>query len=119
MKAKENIEKKLPGVSILVATKNQEKGIAECVQACLELDYPKEKLEVIAVDDDSSDGTKKVLESFGSSVKVCSEGFGRIGKLNSAFEKARFDFVCVSAGDIIFARDFLKTIMKFFTQENI
>jgi chlorobactene glucosyltransferase len=50
----------LPLVSILVPARNEEKCIEGCLQSLLELDYP--AFEVIALDDQSSDGTLSMLE---------------------------------------------------------
>jgi chlorobactene glucosyltransferase len=49
-----------PAVSILVPARNEEKRIAGCIQSLLEQDYP--SYEVIALDDQSSDGTLAILE---------------------------------------------------------
>ena len=50
-------EKPLPGVSIIVTTFNSEPTIDECLRSILELDYPKQLLEVIVVDGGSTDAT--------------------------------------------------------------
>jgi chlorobactene glucosyltransferase len=50
----------LPSVSILVPARNEEKCIEGCIQSLVELDYP--AFEVIALDDQSSDGTLSILE---------------------------------------------------------
>jgi len=50
----------LPSVSILVPARNEEKCIEGCIQSLLSIDYP--AFEVIALDDQSSDGTLSILE---------------------------------------------------------
>ena len=49
-----------PTVSILVPARNEERSVGGCVQSLLEQDYP--SFEVIALDDQSSDGTYSILE---------------------------------------------------------
>ena len=49
-----------PTVSILVPARNEERSLSECIQSLLEQDYP--SFEVIALDDQSSDGTYAILE---------------------------------------------------------
>lgn len=53
----------LPMVTILIAARNEEECIMDCVQSCLNQNYPASKLEVIVVDDQSEDDTYDLLES--------------------------------------------------------
>ncbi len=50
-----------PTVSILVSGKNEEAAFATCIQSLINLDYPKEKLEIWLVDDQSTDSTAEVI----------------------------------------------------------
>jgi len=50
-------------VTILIAARNEEECIMDCVQSCLNQNYPASKLEVIVVDDQSEDDTYDLLES--------------------------------------------------------
>ena len=49
-----------PEVSILVPARDEERGIARCVESLLAQDYP--SFEVIVLDDQSSDATREILE---------------------------------------------------------
>ncbi len=51
-----------PSVTIIVAAKNEEAHIAETVRHCFAARYPKEQLEVLVVDDGSTDKTWDVLQ---------------------------------------------------------
>src|SRR5258706_10177815 len=53
-----------PTVSIIVAARNEELYIAECIASLTQLDYPIGKLELIVVNDGSSDRTKEIAEAF-------------------------------------------------------
>jgi len=53
----------LPLVSVIVPCRNEERFIAICMSSLLANDYPSHRLEVIAVDGDSNDRTRAVLES--------------------------------------------------------
>lgn len=50
-----------PIVSYVIPCKNEENAIGRTVRKCFESDYPKEKLEVIIINDGSTDGTGRVL----------------------------------------------------------
>jgi len=49
-----------PKVTILVPARNEEKNIAGCIRSLLAQDYP--SFEVLALDDQSRDGTRSILE---------------------------------------------------------
>jgi len=51
-----------PTVSVIITAFNEEDAIMRTVAACYGADYPREKLEVICVDDGSTDGTVRELE---------------------------------------------------------
>lgn len=52
-----------PGVSIVIPTHNEELVISKKIDNLQQLDYPKEKLEIIFVDD-STDSTAKIIEEY-------------------------------------------------------
>ena len=54
----------LPTVSILISAFNEEAVIERKIQNLLELDYPKEKLEILIGDDGSSDRTAEIVERY-------------------------------------------------------
>lgn len=53
---------KLPKVSIIVASYNNEQTIEECLKSILALDYPKDHFEVIVMDGVSKDKTVKIAQ---------------------------------------------------------
>lgn len=54
----------VPTVSVLIAAHNEEIAIAQTIRNVLNLDYPKDKLDVVVVSDGSTDHTDAILESF-------------------------------------------------------
>ncbi|HEY4517094.1 MAG TPA: glycosyltransferase [Candidatus Paceibacterota bacterium] len=58
----------LPTVAIVVPCFNEEKTIAGTVASLLALDYPREKFEIIVVDDGSTDNTLKIAQTFEDAV---------------------------------------------------
>ena len=53
----------LPSVTVIVPARNEEDTIGPCVDSILATDYPADRLEVIVVDDDSSDRTAEVVRA--------------------------------------------------------
>jgi len=53
-----------PTVSVLIPARNEEPVIGRILQRMTKLTYPKEKLDVIVIDDASTDRTSKIAEEF-------------------------------------------------------
>lgn len=51
-----------PIVSVLLAVRNEENNITECLEALSKLNYPSDKLEILIGNDQSTDGTVAVVE---------------------------------------------------------
>jgi cellulose synthase/poly-beta-1,6-N-acetylglucosamine synthase-like glycosyltransferase len=54
----------LPFVSIIIAARNEEKDIRDCIQSIIDQTYPQNKFEIIVTDDYSTDGTVSIIQSF-------------------------------------------------------
>jgi cellulose synthase/poly-beta-1,6-N-acetylglucosamine synthase-like glycosyltransferase len=54
----------LPSISVIVPVKNEDKVVGRLLNALLTADYPKEKLEIVVVEDGSTDGTARICKEF-------------------------------------------------------
>ncbi|WP_276134678.1 glycosyltransferase [Polluticoccus soli] len=52
-------------ISVIIPARDEARNIGNCIESLLAQDYPRELLEVIVVDDHSSDNTAAIVESFG------------------------------------------------------
>jgi glycosyltransferase involved in cell wall biosynthesis len=59
-----NTSTNLPSVSFVICTFNSKALIRQCLSSITNLDYPKDLVEIIAVDGGSTDGTQEVLREF-------------------------------------------------------
>lgn len=57
-------EEKLPTASIIVAARNEEDNILRTLRSLDKLEYPDDKLQIIIVDDQSTDNTGKIIDEF-------------------------------------------------------
>lgn len=57
-------DEKLPTVTVVVAARDEEKNILDCLHSLDKLIYPEGKIEVIIVNDHSTDSTGEIIESF-------------------------------------------------------
>ncbi|MBC8230065.1 glycosyltransferase [bacterium] len=53
-----------PFVSVLVPAKDEEENINECLTSLVKQDYPKDRYEIVAVNDRSTDNTHKIIKGF-------------------------------------------------------
>lgn len=93
---KKKLPKKLnyePNVTIMIVAHNEEKLIKEKLENVLNLDYPKEKLEILISSDNSTDATNYIVKEFIDNHKerniVLYEVKERKGKTNAQNEAAK------------------------------
>ena len=113
---------KFPTVTIIVPCFNEERTVDNTIRSLLNLDYPKEKLSIIIVDDGSTDGTGRALLRFESHPKISvlsKENGGKYTALNLALEKVQSELVgCLDADSFVNA-DALRKIVPFFQDTSI
>ena len=88
-------------ISIIIPTFNIRDYIEKSLNSVLSQDYDKESLEIIIIDDGSTDGTSEILDSYASAnnnIKV-------IHKPNEGVSAARNDGIKASTGEYIFFFD--------------
>ena len=54
----------LPFISILVAARNEEQNIIRCLESLHQLNYPKEKLQILIGNDNSTDKTEQIASDY-------------------------------------------------------
>ncbi len=59
---------RLPPVSVIVAARNEAAAIGPCVEGLLRQDYPADRLEILVVDDGSTDGTAEIVRRIAGSL---------------------------------------------------
>src|SRR3972149_11911098 len=57
-----------PSISVIICAFNEEKHIRQKIANCQEFDYPRDRMEIIAISDGSTDDTYRILEEMRSSV---------------------------------------------------
>lgn len=115
----------LPFVSIQVPTFNDPIA-ARCVERCLSLDYPKDRYEIIIVDDSTSIETQETLQQFADKhpgfVKYIHrtnrEGF-KPGALKNAMSITKGEILVIFDADWIPKRQFLREVVKPFADPKI
>lgn len=109
-----------PRVTVIVPGYNEEKTIYKTVQSLLSLNYPKDKINIILVDDGSTDGTLQIMEGFTtySNIKVFhKENGGKHTALNLGLLQTTTDFVGCLDADSFVHKEALVRIMSYFEQD--
>ena len=111
-------ESKLQDVSIIVSTYNEAKVIARKIENLSELNYPKQRMEIIVFDDSSSDGTADIAEKtiqerqlFGKVVRN-SPRMGLNRSLNAAVTGARNNLICITDSDVLLEKNSLRNAVS-------
>src|SRR3989344_4535610 len=109
--------REVPSVTLIVPCWNEETTVAHTLDSILALDYPKDKLTVVAVNDGSTDGTANVLqdyaERFGITVYTKENG-GKHTALNLGISRAQSEIVGCLDADSTVAPNALREIIKYF-----
>jgi len=117
-----------PFVSIIVPTYNEEKVIEKRIKNLFELDYPKDKYEIIVVDSGSADSTAQIVEKLIE--KHCSSGLnlrlikeeerkGKASAINLGKKHAKGEIVLVTDANSIFDKNVLKEMMPHFKNPKV
>ena len=114
--------KQFPTTTIIVPCFNEEKTLSATIHSILNLDYPKDKLSLILVDDGSTDGTAEELKKFSNNSQIrifYKENGGKHTALNFALEQVKSDLVGCLDADSFVNPDALKKITPFFDDQSI
>jgi cellulose synthase/poly-beta-1,6-N-acetylglucosamine synthase-like glycosyltransferase len=114
-----------PSVSILIAAFNEEKDIANTLQNKIELDYPKDKFEIIVVSDESEDRTDAIVEKFAAESKVKitlvrqTPRAGKTSGLNLIVPQATGDILVFSDANSIYEEQALTKLVRNFADNTV
>ncbi len=97
----------LPAVSVLIPARNEELVIEKTLEAIRALRYPHEKLQIVVIDDGSTDRTAEIVREVAErdprvrllSLPKQEQGRGKSHALNVGFRSAGNDFIAVYDAD--------------------
>jgi len=113
----------LPSASVIVAARNEEKNILNCLESLNNLTYPENKLEIILVDDDSTDNTGSIISNFISDkpnfnlikpIKDFGETKGKARAIANAVEIAKGEIILTTDADCTVSSTWASTIASYY-----
>ena len=111
-----------PTVSIVVPCFNEEKTVRHTLRSLLDLDYPSDRVSLIAVDDGSTDDTPRILGEFFAHPRVTllhQENAGKHVALNTGISAGKSEFIVCMDADSFVSRGALKETIAHFDDDKI
>lgn len=99
----------MPFVSIVIPTFNAENTIEEAIKSLMNLDYPKDKMEIIVVDAFSKDRTFEKLSKY--PVSIYQKEGNPATAYNFVIDKTKGELLALADGDAIVDKQWLKRLV--------
>jgi len=114
----------LPFISVVMPAFNEEKDVSKAVEAIMSSDYPENKLELICVDDGSTDKTWEILNElrrkYSENLKIVSlkRNRGKRKALYQGIKKARGEIIVTTDADSQIQRRALRNLILPLLRDN-
>ncbi len=116
-----------PEVSVIIPARNEEENISQCIESALKLDYHKEKIEIIAINDRSEDKTDEILKQLSKQnpilrvVTIEDDSQigsipGKAGAIHLGIESATKDIIFQTDADCILPPQWVKKMVRLFQE---
>ncbi len=127
-KADKAIKKNLsePSVTIIVAARNEEQNIEQCLASLVLLEYPKDKMEILVINDHSTDKTFDIMTRFADQysflrvMEAEAESGNLRGKTNAitqAIESSKGEILLFTDADCIVSRAWVRDTVQCFDEQ--
>lgn len=112
-------------VSVIVAAKDEEKTLESCIDSLTRLDYPHDLLEILIVNDQSSDSTPSIIRkisarfSFVHEVDAAESDTlrGKANALSQGISAATGEFIFLTDADCVVPPSWIKATLRYFDDD--
>jgi len=109
-----------PEVTLFIAAYNEKDYVEAKMKNSFELEYPKEKLNIVWVTDGSDDGTPELLKQYtNTTVHHLAARNGKIGAMNRGMEFVKTPIVIFSDANTILGKESIRRIVNQFGDETV
>jgi biofilm PGA synthesis N-glycosyltransferase PgaC len=120
--AEQSSETFTPSVSLIIAAHNEEAVIEAKMRNCLELDYPRDRLEILIVSDGSTDATNTIVERYGDrGIRLVAreQRAGKAEALNAVCPLARGEILILSDANGMYKSDAIRRLVRHFARPEV
>ena len=112
-----------PTVTFVIPCKNEEKAILNTISKCFESNYPKNKIQVIAVNDGSTDKTSEIVKKNINEDYIVfidnKKNKGKAACLNQGIQASKGEFIATMDSDSEVSEDALKKTLPYFKEKRV
>ncbi len=105
-------------ISIIIPTYNEENYLPSCLKSISTLNYPENDIELVVVDNGSTDSTRKIAESYGAKV-LCDSALNVSGLRNLGVSESTGEIVTFVDADCIVTGEWLNNASIYFDNLNV
>jgi len=111
----------LPKVSVVVAIKNEEKVIENCIKSLLKINYPKDRIEIIIATDGNEDRTLEICKKYEPKIKIIETKptHCKAEALNAVIPKLKGEIIAVFDADCIVEKNCVMNAVKRFSDKKV
>jgi len=107
-----------PMVSIIIPVRNEAGLLKNCLESISNLDYPKDRIEVIIADGMSTDDTVNTAKQLGARVVLNEKKTVSPGR-NIAFKLAKGEIIAFTDADCIVDKGWIINSLKYFKDDKV
>ncbi|MEM2546698.1 MAG: glycosyltransferase [Candidatus Bathyarchaeia archaeon] len=107
-----------PEISIIVPVRNGAAKIKDLLDSLMNVDYDRDKLEIIVVDGNSTDATKEIVSSYPVKL-VVEERPGINGARNTGIKNSSGEIIAFTDYDCVVPENWVREIVKYFQDPTV
>lgn len=107
-----------PFVSIIIPVRNVQNIIGQCLESLKNLNYPKDRYEVIISDSQSDDKTSSIVQKY-KAVLVSTPKRSVCAGRNEGFKAAKGEIIAFSDADCVMDKNWIKNGLKYFQDPKV
>ena len=119
----ETCKRYTPSVSVVIALRNEESQVKRLIDNLINLDYPKDLLQYVLINDHSTDETHNLLlENKSENFKILNMSEGEFGKKQAIFKGVSLadgDVIITSDADCSFNKNWIKKMVSYYHNKNV